>query len=70
MMLIVSRLYMQYENPTKLHAVTSDNRKFNLYPTTYFCIPIDFLFQIFNIILVIISKQFYRTYGQVDVERV
>lgn len=30
-----------------------------------YCIPINYLFQLFNIILVIISKQFYLTYGQI-----
>lgn len=42
MVMIVSRLYMQYENPLikknnlKLqYAFTSENKKFNLYPITY-----------------------------------
>lgn len=44
MMLIVSRLYMQYENPTKLHAVTSDNLSYYilLYTNWFFISNIQY----------------------------
>lgn len=72
MVMIVSRLYMQYENPlikknplnyNMLSRLRIKSSIFILLLT--YCIPINYLFQLFNIILVIISKQFYLTYGQI-----